>query len=91
MKDIIERRDFRNILYSYGLRNTPERYTVLEQMYKEDGVFSAYDIYNSLDESGSCISRATVYNLCILFCRLGLIEKVPTTDSVIIYRLQSDM
>ncbi|MBK5721408.1 transcriptional repressor [Dysgonomonas sp. Marseille-P4677] len=80
--------ELRAILYSHKLRDTPERRMILAQIYKEEDVFTASDIWNYLDEMKFYVSLATVYNTLILFEDLGMIEKVPTVDGKRTYKLK---
>ncbi len=53
LSDEIERR---------GLRKTPERFTILEEIYQTEGHFTVDSLYNQLNEKNYHLSRATIYN-----------------------------
>ncbi|MCH8557526.1 MAG: transcriptional repressor [Balneolia bacterium] len=66
---------FRTYLKTNGHRQTPERFTVLEEIYKADGHFDADDMYFRMKETGYRVSRATVYNTLDLLVECGLVQR----------------
>lgn len=66
----------RNLFTAYlqekGLRKTPERYAVLDEVYSFSGHFAIEALYSSMKAKRYRISRATVYNTIdlLLECRL---------------------
>jgi len=52
---------FKNYLSRRGLRFTPQRRAVLEEVFSIHEHFDAEDLYNRLRNNGSGVSRATVY------------------------------
>lgn len=62
-------------LKTKGLRNTPERYTILEEIYKYDKHFNVEELYLLMLERKYHISKATIYNSIDVFLDAGLIRK----------------
>lgn len=62
-------------LKSKGLRNTPERYTVLEEIYNYDKHFNVDDLYLKMMERKYHISKATIYNTIDVLLDAQLIRK----------------
>ncbi len=66
---------FRDYLKEKKHRQTPERFMVLEEIYKADGHFDADDMYFRMKNSGYRVSRATVYNTLDLLVESGLVQR----------------
>ena len=62
-------------LKSKGLRNTPERYTILEEIYNYDKHFNVDDLYLKMMERKYHISKATIYNTIDVLLDAQLIRK----------------
>ncbi len=62
-------------LNSKGLRKTPERFAILEQIYNLNRHFDVDTLYEIMQESGYRVSRATVYNTVDLLVECHLIVK----------------
>lgn len=56
-------------------RQTPERFMVLEEIYRADGHFDAEDIFYRMEEGGTRVSRATVYNTLDVLVECGLVQR----------------
>lgn len=69
----------KDVLHQYlkdkGLRNTPERYTILEEIYNYDEHFNVDDLYLLMLQRKYHISKATIYNTIEVFLDAGLIRK----------------
>lgn len=65
----------RKYLKEKGLRNTPERYTILEEIYNYDQHFNVDDLYFLMIQRKYHISKATIYNTIEVFLDAGLIRK----------------
>ncbi len=76
-KDTIEevKELFKSYLKEHGHRQTPERFMVLEETYKSDGHFDADAMYFRMKNTGSRVSRATVYNTLDLLVECGLVQR----------------
>ncbi len=70
IKDVL-----RQYLKDKGLRNTPERYTILEEIYNYDEHFTVDDLYLLMLQRKYHISKATIYNTIEVFLDAGLIRK----------------
>lgn len=66
---------FRSYLKEHNQRQTPERFMVLEEIYRADGHFDADDIFLNMKENSSRVSRATVYNTLDLLVECGLVQR----------------
>lgn len=70
IKDVL-----RQYLQDKGFRNTPERYTILEEIYKLDHHFNVDDLYLMMLQKKYHVSKATIYNTIEIFLDAGLIRK----------------
>ena len=70
IKDVL-----RQYLKDKGLRNTPERYTILAELYNYDEHFNVDDLYLLMLQRKYHISKATIYNTIEVFLDAGLIRK----------------
>lgn len=66
---------FSAFLQERGQRQTPERFTVLEEIYAIDDHVDADELYLRLKQSGHRVSRATVYNTLELLIECDLIVR----------------
>lgn len=58
-----------------NLRNTVERFTILEEIYSRKDHFEADQLYVSLKKKRGNVSRATVYNTLELLVSCDLVKK----------------
>ncbi|EKB59516.1 hypothetical protein HMPREF9700_01527 [Bergeyella zoohelcum CCUG 30536] len=65
----------RQYLQEKGFRNTPERYTILEEIYRLDHHFNVDDLYLQMLQKKYHVSKATIYNTIEIFLDAGLIRK----------------
>lgn len=76
-KDIV--REIKNIFSAYleqhGQRRTPERFTILEEIYSRSDHFDAETLYIQMKNKNLNISRATVYNTLDLLVSCDLVTR----------------
>ena len=69
------KRTFEGYLHKNGLRRTPERIAILEEIYMRDDHFDAESLYVQLKRSNYHVSRATVYNTLEILAECHLVAK----------------
>lgn len=75
-KDIeIIKNALKHYLKKKGFRNTPERYTILEEIYNMEEHFNVDDLYLIMLNKKYHVSKATIYNSIEIFLDAGLIRK----------------
>lgn len=66
---------FSAYLENKGLRKTPERFTIIEEIYNRNDHFDVEELYISMKTKRFQISRATVYNTLDVLVECDLVTK----------------
>jgi Fur family ferric uptake transcriptional regulator len=70
-----ERQELIEYIRSRGMRVTPERMALLDEVYRQHGHIDAEEILDGLRAAGAKVSRATVYRNLDLLVECGLVQR----------------
>jgi Fur family ferric uptake transcriptional regulator len=71
---------FQDYIRQRGLRRTPERTLILEEILKVHAHFDVDQLYLQLRNKGTKVSKASIYRALPLFIDCGLIREVDFSD-----------
>ena len=80
----IEQR-FRDYLLANDLRQTRERFAILEAVYGIDGTFTIEDLQEVMEKARFRVSTATLYNTTLLLVRANLLVRHPFSSSSAVF------
>lgn len=72
--------DFKDVLRKEGLKITPQRIAVLEEIVKDKGHRESEDIYMAIKTHKTHVSRATVYRALDILVQHGFARKLNLGD-----------
>lgn len=80
-----ENQIFQEFLVKKGLRDTPQRWLVLDEFLKKEQHTTAEELYDIVKQRDRTFGQATVYRVLKLLCEAGLAREVDFGDGVMRY------
>ena len=68
-----------------GLRKTPERYAIINEIYSYNHHFDADELYNKMIKKNYRVSKATIYNTLDLLVNIDLVSRHIFKDNLAKY------
>jgi len=72
-------------LRAHGVTPTTQRVEIGRVVLTRSAHFSAEELYETVNQGGACVSKATVYNTLGLFVEKGLLRQVLVDPSKVFY------
>ena len=82
--------DFKDVLRKEGLKITPQRIAVLEEIMKDKGHRESEDVYMAIKTRKTYVSRATVYRALDILVQHGFARKLNLGDGRARYETKID-
>jgi Fur family ferric uptake transcriptional regulator len=76
---------FRDFIRNKGLRNTPEREMIIEEIFTTHDHFDVDELYLRLKEKDKKVSKPSIYRLIPLLLKSGLIQEAYFEDGHLHY------
>ena len=80
-----EKQIFEDFLRKKGLRDTPQRWLILDEFLKREQHTTTEELYDIVKQRDKTIGQATVYRTLKLLCEAGLAQEVDFGDGVMRY------
>ncbi|ERT59170.1 Fur family transcriptional regulator [Megasphaera vaginalis (ex Srinivasan et al. 2021)] len=76
----MDEKEYGALLHKHGLKNTRARNWVLHVLLAREGVLTAEEIYQNIDQNGGKVNYSTIYRILELFETASLVEKTFLPD-----------
>ena len=80
----------RDFLLANGLRQTKERYAILQAAYEIDGIFTIENLKQALEQQRFYVSTATLYNTTQLLVQANLLIRHPFSSQTTLFERIAD-
>jgi len=80
-----EKQIFEDFLGKKSLRDTPQRWLILDEFLKREQHTTTEELYDIIKQRDKTIGQATVYRTLKLLCEAGLAQEVDFGDGVMRY------